>query len=330
MFDGVSQFPKGFRIGVCGSRGFLGRRLVMQALDKSFEVVAFARTAESMGGQISTHGLDFASQRAWDAIPACMLDVVVYVAGRAHLKREDGASQTELVKSNVIGVKNALDFARRCGARRFVLASSISVYDFSSEGSKTEDSPCHPVGQYGESKLAGERICLDAGDLEVVVVQLATLFGPGDIANIYGMVRAIKARRFFIPGRPQAQKSVLPVDLAAEIILRLAEEGGRGCSVLNAALPEAPSLREICDVFEEVCGFRRVPSLGPIASVAAGWAGDVASVVWRGCPFNSAVRRKISQSTVVSTDRLYATLDGLRPKPFVDWMRDYADYYRLK
>ena len=318
------------KIAICGARGFLGSSLVRSSCSAGAEVVALARRFDVVPRRCVSFALDFSSTLAWKGLPRLELDCVVYAAGRAHVVHESPDSREQFGRSNVAGVRNALEFARRSGAKRFILASSISVYNFGSGKKVTEVDLCSPVSLYGQSKLAGEAVCQGVTDMEIVIVRLATLFGHGDVANFYRMCRAIRSGRFFIPGSPDAQKSVLPVDLATEIILRFAEQGTRGYSLFNVALPVAPTLREVCDVFEEVCGFGRVRNLGRVASVAAGWAGDLASLVWRGCPFNSAVRRKISQSTVVSTERLYSNMQGLNPRSFLDWMQDYADYYRLK
>ena len=313
---------------VCGSSGFLGSHVIRAARSRGHSVTALGRRAGAKSDGSCLPGIDFANLNEWDLLGKILCDAVIYVAGKAHVHREDASSEAEFWRSNVTGVSNALRFARETGARRFILASSISVYDWSAVHSKAEEATTNPSSRYGKSKLAGEAVCSDSNDLEVIILRLATLFGRGDVGNIYRMGRAIRSGKFFIPGKPESRKSLLPVDLAAEAVIGFIENGGGGNRVFNVALPEAPTLHEVCCAFRDHCEFGEIKTLGLRSSVVAGWLGDFASWIWRGFPFNSAVRNKMSQSTVVETKRLYSTLGNLRPKPFYQWMRDYADYYR--
>ena len=313
---------------ICGAHGFLGRTVTDLARRRGHQITTLTRKGTATAAGESAYALDLAAEQAWANVPKQPIDAVIYAAGRAHLRREEERHREELMRSNVHGVRNALAFATETGAKRFILASSTAVYGWAEPGLRNEDTTPAPDSIYGESKLAGEQACAEFRNLDVTILRLATLFGPGDQGNILSMARAIRRGRFFIPGAPGCRKSVLPVDVAAQVMLDRAEGKAGGAALRNVALPEAPTLREICDAFERHCGFPRVPTLGKGLSQIAGWSGDAVKLLWRDVPFSSAVRRKVTQATELDTRRFYGESREPMPKPFAAWMADYADYYR--
>jgi len=69
--------------------------------------------------------------------------------------------------------------SKRAGIRRFVYASSSSVYGIKSEPDVTEDLPLEPLTDYSKYKALCEEVILDAatGDFVVTVVRPATVCG---------------------------------------------------------------------------------------------------------------------------------------------------------
>jgi nucleoside-diphosphate-sugar epimerase len=74
-----------------------------------------------------------------------------------------------------------LDAAVAAGVRRFVFASSSSVYGTAAELPKREDMPALPVSPYAVAKLACEGYCRSFGEvygLETVALRYFNVFGP--------------------------------------------------------------------------------------------------------------------------------------------------------
>jgi len=83
--------------------------------------------------------------------------------------------------ANATGTLNMLIAARDAGARRFVFASSSSVYGNSEAREKVETLPTSPLSPYAVSKLAGEcytRIFHEVYGLETVALRYFNVFGP--------------------------------------------------------------------------------------------------------------------------------------------------------
>ncbi len=101
-----------------------------------------------------------------------------------------GTALTPLQRYDQIidGTRNVLDFAVRCGAKRFLLTSSGAVYGpqaatvpYLEEGCLTSPDPMHHANAYGIGKLAAEHLCAlykQAHGLETVVARCFAFVGP--------------------------------------------------------------------------------------------------------------------------------------------------------
>jgi nucleoside-diphosphate-sugar epimerase len=84
--------------------------------------------------------------------------------------------------ANLTGTLVLLEAARRAGVRRFVYASSSSVYGDTPELPKVESMPTSPLSPYAVTKLGGELYCgvfHRLYGLESVSLRYFNVFGPG-------------------------------------------------------------------------------------------------------------------------------------------------------
>ena len=84
-------------------------------------------------------------------------------------------------RANVEGTLNLLVASEKAKVKRFVYASSSSVYGSAGPLPRTEDLPLDPISPYGVSKLAGEcyaRVWSQLFGLETVVLRYFNIFGP--------------------------------------------------------------------------------------------------------------------------------------------------------
>ncbi len=83
--------------------------------------------------------------------------------------------------NNVNGTLNMLIAARDAGVKRFVFASSSSVYGMNPELPKIETQQTHPKSPYALTKLTGEHYCrifFELYGLETVALRYFNVFGP--------------------------------------------------------------------------------------------------------------------------------------------------------
>jgi nucleoside-diphosphate-sugar epimerase len=99
---------------------------------------------------------------------------------------------------NAGGALNLLRYAMDAGVRKFVQASTGSVYGEPSIFPTKEDHPFTPVSYYGVSKLAGERyvdVFHRLYGLDTTILRYFHVYGPRQESNEFGGVVSIFLRR---------------------------------------------------------------------------------------------------------------------------------------
>ena len=132
------------------------------------------------------------------ALPVVACDAIVHLAARGGI-RPSVAEPRLCTEVNVSGTQNLLEYARQAGARKFVFASSSSVYGLNQRVPFTETDAIHcPISPYAASKLAGEalgHVYHHLYGLDVACLRFFTVYGPRqrpDLA-IYKFTQAILA-----------------------------------------------------------------------------------------------------------------------------------------
>ncbi len=98
------------------------------------------------------------------------------------------ADPTESLDVNLMGTQNVVDAAARAGVRRFVYASSASVYGNSDALPMREDAPLDPITPYCVAKLAGEQMLsfyARRTNMSWIALRFFNVYGPGQPVDAY-------------------------------------------------------------------------------------------------------------------------------------------------
>jgi UDP-glucuronate 4-epimerase len=173
---------------VTGGAGFVGSHVVEALLAREHDVVVlddfndfydpalkrrnvagFAKRAEIIEGDIRAK------------LPVGKFDAIIHLAARAGV-RPSLAQPRLYTDVNVAGTQNLLEFARETGVRKFVFASSSSVYGVNQKVPFSESDPIqNPISPYAATKLAGEALCHVYHHLygiDMVCLRFFTVYGP--------------------------------------------------------------------------------------------------------------------------------------------------------
>ena len=155
------------RILVTGGAGFIGSHFIKHQLKNYPEVhvvnldkLTYAGNPDNLTG-IDTSRYTFIQGDIANAgaVAAAMegCDAVVNFAAETHVDRSIlGASQ--FIDTDVRGVYNIVEAARKMGTRRVLLVSTDEVYGSIDVGSFKESDPINPRNPYSASKAGGEMI----------------------------------------------------------------------------------------------------------------------------------------------------------------------------
>ena len=196
------------KIGITGVNGFIGKSL-FTTLSKQKKLVLGIIRSESSLGTLSTLNTsivgDIDSNTNWrKVLENC--EIVIHCAGKAHdMNINDNLN--DYYRVNVEGTKNLAEQAVKVGVKKIIFLSSIKVNGESTYQNKigiesikqkknifTHDHLPNPSDYYAKSKLEAEKILWDVAfktGLEVVVVRLPLVYGPGVKGNLARLIKII-------------------------------------------------------------------------------------------------------------------------------------------
>ncbi len=220
------------RVLITGGAGYIGSHLVRMLLERGYHVRILDRFDY---GRVGIEGLSHPNFEVIQGDICNSRDVsraVRNVDGVIALAAIVGdpacnLDPEETVNLNYTGTKILAETCNFYGVRRLVFASSCSVYGASSQGLLTERSRLNPVSLYARTRVLSENILFDRhGDVEPVVVRLATVFGLAprmrfDLVVNTLTVRAVTEGRIHIFGGGQWRPNVHCRDAARAFLLAL-------------------------------------------------------------------------------------------------------------
>jgi len=196
-----------------------------------------------------------------------------YVTHQAALGSVPRSIETPLKTNaaNVTGFLNMLTAAKDAGVKRFVYASSSSVYGDSLRLPKVEEHIGSPLSPYAASKFVNEVYAgvyaLNYG-MEVIGLRYFNIFGPnqkpeGPYAAVIPlfMDALLKGKAPYINGDGEQSRDFTFVDNAVQANIRamLTEVDGATGQVYNIACGERYSVNELFHTIREIVGSDIMP-----------------------------------------------------------------------
>lgn len=170
------------RVLVTGADGYIGSVLAPTLMERGYDVVGLD-TGYYRSGWLYHDGRDRPAIRTRDvrdltADDVAGFDAVVHLAELSNDPLCENDPQTTYA-INHLGSVALAELCRDAGVKRFVYASSCSVYGTAGNGAKTEESPTNPLTAYAECKLGVERgvISLTDDHFSPTFLRNATAFG---------------------------------------------------------------------------------------------------------------------------------------------------------
>jgi nucleoside-diphosphate-sugar epimerase len=185
------------KILVTGASGFIGNFLLVALRDAGHEVMAASRS------RVKQHGIDgvLAPELGPDADWGRVLngvDVVVHLAGRAHVPSKNADAETKEIyfRINTQGTRALAEQAAAAEAKHFVFLSSCHVVAAESGEILSAETTPHPNSAYGRSKLEAERAAREAllnTACAWTILRPPLVYGKGNKVNFGLLLKLVKS-----------------------------------------------------------------------------------------------------------------------------------------
>jgi len=232
------------KVLVTGAAGFVGRHLILR-LASEHEVIALVHNVPTWElPAAKTIVADLTSPSVGARLPR-NVDVVVHLA-QAYKAFPDHAA--EIFAVNAGSTQRLADHARSAGVRRFVLASSGSIYA-PGQTPLREKSVARPTSFHPATKLIAEQVLSYYSDtLESVSLRLFAPYGPGQTDRmIPRLIDAVRSGRPILLSRGgEPRINPIYIDDLVDVFAQAVD--GAGNSIVNVAGPVAVSIRDIAEI----------------------------------------------------------------------------------
>lgn len=275
---------------VTGGCGYKGHVLIPKLLARGYEVVAL--DTMWFGNFLHPHPKLKVIQgdvRDIDSINLVGFDGIIHLSSIAN--DPCGDLDPKLTwEVSALATMQLADKARRKGVKRFIYASSGSVYGIKDELQVTEDLELKPISEYNKTKMVAERVLLSySDDMSVQIVRPATVCGYSprmrlDVSVNMLTMQALSRGKITVFGGAQTRPNI-HIDDITDVYLHLIDH------------PEVTGIYN--------AGFENISIL------------DIAKIVTRHVPVEIVVTESNDpRSYRVNSDKLLVT--GFKPKKGVE------------
>jgi nucleoside-diphosphate-sugar epimerase len=294
---------------VTGASGFVGRELCRHLCSHGHAVVALVRQqGPALEGVDETRliGDFYDVDELASAMDGC--DVVIHLAGRAHMLQDTAADPLAEFRAVNVGITEALAKAAAAkGISRFIFVSSIGVNGNHSTGRPlTESDLPAPHDLYAISKWEAEQRVAEianSSDMDFVIARPVLMFGPSAPGN-FALLLKLAGKGIPLPfGLLSKRRNLLSVWNFVDFLRTCAEHAGPIRDTFVVADTEAVTLPEIFRYLGE--GMNKRQHLLPVPRVLLS---TLCAILGK-----SAVLRKVDAELMVSAEKAARALNWTRP-----------------
>jgi nucleoside-diphosphate-sugar epimerase len=267
---------------VTGGAGFIGSNIVKKLLENG----EFVRVVDNLITGKEENIKEFFGNKNFEFIRKDITDLKVckdavkdidFVLHQAAVPSVQRSVEDPLTSNNanILGTLNMLLASKDAKVKKFVYASSSSIYGDNPELPKKEDFPVRPISPYALTKYAGERYCQifwQIYGLPTVCLRYFNVFGPKqDPFSQYSAVIPkfidcfLQEKRPVIFGNGEQSRDFTFVEnvVQANLLAVNSNEKASG-GVFNIACFNSTNLNQLVRYLQEITGKNLEPGYQPV------------------------------------------------------------------
>ena len=259
------------RLLITGAAGFIGSRLAETLLAQGHQVTGIDNFLDYYPRWMKEKNLEgVRTKPGFEFIEADLLETdlvslikrlegVVHLAAQAGVRASWGENFRTYSDNNVLATQRLLEACRGEGIKKFIYASSSSLYGDTDDLPMREESILRPVSPYGVSKAAGEYLAYlyyrNFG-LPTVALRFFTVYGPRqrpDMAFHRFFKAGMEGKPLVVWGDGEQSRDFTFIDDIVQGCGR-ALEAGRDGAVYNIGGGTRRTLNEILEAMRRITG----------------------------------------------------------------------------
>ena len=247
---------------ITGANGFIGSHFGQRARMRGWRVLGADLAAQDMTGNCHDYlKVDLGTPGAGDLLDTLPApDVVLHAGGISGLMVATDKPQY-IVDVNVVGTMTLLELARRRGARRTILCSTIMAYGPDKvPNQRIETEYPEPISIYGASKVAIEALMHGHRaqyGTDAIALRFSHVYGPGRTTQCFvrDMLAAVQADSpCLIPQAGSSLRQYVHIDDVCDAVDLAIQAPAPSSRVFNVSAGEIHSLAEVGAVIDRQIG----------------------------------------------------------------------------
>lgn len=265
---------------VTGGAGFIGANIVKALLDRGFKVHVFDNLSTGNIDNLPLDKINFCdidlkqNYKDWPNIEATC---IYHLAANADVRGGINDHNIDL-NENLLVTKNACDFSLRNNIKKFVFASSATVYGEPNIFPTPEEYTSNQTSLYGASKMSSEAFIQaysNYGYFQSTIFRFVSWIGYGySHGVIYDFVKKLlnDSSKLEILGNGKQMKSYLDVRDGVKGVINISELHDQNSSVFNLGHFQTMNVKNLADIVCDEMNLNKVEY--HFTGGERGWVGD--------------------------------------------------------
>jgi nucleoside-diphosphate-sugar epimerase len=255
---------------VTGAAGFIGSHLCESLLNSGFSVIGIDSLTDYYSKEIKKNNLAFLlKKQQFEFVRGDInrldlkkfikqSDYIFHLAAQAGVRTSWGNNFSSYTQNNIDSTQKILETCKKYKPKKFIYASSSSVYGNTPDLPMKETSRLVPYSPYGVTKLAAENLCSlyhENYGLPVVSLRYFTVYGPRQRPDMafHKFLKAIGENKpIEIYGTGDQTRDFTYVDDIVNANISAAEKGKPG-EIYNLGGGDPQKLSDIFPLLNKIC-----------------------------------------------------------------------------